>query len=998
MRIRTLSAVLLAAVLPISSCSENGIMDPKSPAPIMLDVVPAAPKMVISQIYGAGGNSGALVQNDYVELFNAGTATATLSGWSIQYASATGTGNFGSGATQLVALNGSVAPGQYYLVKLAGGTTGAPLPASDATGTINMSAGAGKVALVDQATSLGCNGSSTPCSSAQLARIVDLVGYGNANFYEGSGTAPTLSSTLAGFRAGNGCTDTDNNSADFTTGTPAPRNSSTVVPPCSGGVIVPAIDHVIVTPSEATVEQGSSTQFTATAYDAANQEIPAATFTWSSSNANATVSSTGLATGEQVGDALIIATSSNGRADTAVLHVQATAPPPAIRFSEIHYDNFGIDANEAIEIEGPAGSDVTGWTIVLYNGNGGVTYGETRVLDGVIPATTACNGRGVVVVTYPQDGLQNGAPDGFALVDAAGETIEFLSYEGAFTATNGPAQGRSSTDIGVLQTSAPVGTSLQRNASGTSWSSATASFGVCNFTGATPPPLPNSISFSGRLASEPPLPVGFEDQLFATLRSSTGTTIETSFTWSSETPATASIDQNGVMRALSAGTAVLRATAEDGTTRTYSLPTHVATASASADYDGNAEFGEPEDATPADELIIRRNQLITSFNPAKGTPNWVAYEIDASHFGPQDRCDCFTYDPELPAGGKYTTADYTGAGAFHGYGIDRGHLARSFDRTAGSLDNAHTYYFSNIIPQAADNNQGPWAALESYLGDLVRFQNREVYVIAGPAGNKGTIKDEGKMVIPTNTWKVAVVMPKDQGIEHVNSHDDVEVIAVIMPNEAGIRNVPWQSYKRTVDQVEALTGYDLLALLRDDIEIAVESNTVPPVAAVDGPYTAIEGESVNMSAAMSSDADGDALTYAWRFGDGGTGTGVEVSHTYTGGGTFTVRLIVTDIRGLADTVTTTAAIATWSQATGSATVALGQLASAGRINKGIANSLEVKLAAAENQFQRGNNTAAVNQLEAFIHELDALIQSGRLSAADAAQLRTLVTRIILAAS
>jgi PKD repeat protein len=153
-----------------------------------------------------------------------------------------------------------------------------------------------------------------------------------------------------------------------------------------------------------------------------------------------------------------------------------------------------------------------------------------------------------------------------------------------------------------------------------------------------------------------------------------------------------------------------------------------------------------------------------------------------------------------------------------------------------------------------------------------------------------------------------------------------------------------------------------------------------------------------MSAAMSSDPDGDALTFAWSFGDGGTDTGVNVSHTYTSGGTFTVRLIATDTRALADTVTTTAAVATWSQATGSAGAIVGQLASAGKLRNGVATSLQAKLDAAENQFRRGNDATAVNQLAAFVHELDALIQSGRLSAADAAQLRTLVTRIIAAAS
>ena len=169
---------------------------------------PAVAKVVISQIYGAGGNAGALRQNDYVELFNAGSAPANLAGWSVQYASAVGTGNFGSSASQLVLLTGSIAPGQYYLVKLAGGAVGSPLPTSDATGTINMSGTVGKVALADQATSLGCNGGSTACSPAQLAHIIDLVGFGTgtagANFYEGTGAAPTISATLADFRANHG--------------------------------------------------------------------------------------------------------------------------------------------------------------------------------------------------------------------------------------------------------------------------------------------------------------------------------------------------------------------------------------------------------------------------------------------------------------------------------------------------------------------------------------------------------------------------------------------------------------------------------------------------------------------------------------------------------------------------------------------------------------------------------------------------------------------------
>ena len=121
-----------------------------------------------------------------------------------------------------------------------------------------------------------------------------------------------------------------------------------------------------------------------------------------------------------------------------------SATLPATRFAELHYDNTGTDTGEAIEIEGPAGTDLTGWSIVLYDGNGGAVY-NTKALTGTIPAT--CDTRGVAVFTYPTNGIQNGSPDGMALVDNSGAVVEFLSYEGTFTAVGGAANGRTSVDI-----------------------------------------------------------------------------------------------------------------------------------------------------------------------------------------------------------------------------------------------------------------------------------------------------------------------------------------------------------------------------------------------------------------------------------------------------------------------------------------------------------------------------------------------------------------------
>jgi len=752
------------------------------------------------------------------------------------------------------------------------------------------------------------------------------------------------------------------------------------------------VASVTVTPSPASVIQGSTVSFTATAFDASNNPIPAVVFTWSSSNtAIATVSTTGVATGVTVGDVTISATAPNDVSGTAALTVNPVPELPATRFSEVHYDNAGTDVLESLEIEGPAGADLTGWSIVLYNGNGGVVY-DTRALSGTIPAS--CGERGVVLVSYPQDGVQNGSPDGFALVNAGGQVVEFLSYEGSFTATGGPASGTSSVDMGVAELSnTPIGQSLQRNVTGVWQAPSASSFGGCNANG--PIPVGNTITFTGRVAGDVPLPVGFQDQIFATVRDPGGVVITPGVTWSTDTPAIVSIDANGVFTALAAGTALFRATTVDGlATATYALPTRVAVASTTAQYAGNAEFGEPADGNPSDDFIVRYPQFTSSYNVTRGTPNWVSYNLDATHFGPEDRCDCFTFDPALPPQfPRYTTADYTGAGAVAGFGIDRGHLARSFDRTSGSLDNAFTFYFTNIIPQTADLNQGPWAIMENELGNFARFQNKEVYIVAGVAGNRGTVKNEGRIIIPSSVWKVAVIMPRDQGLANVDDLTDVEVIAVVMPNEPGVREVNWNTYRTTVDAVEALSGYDLLALLRDDIEIAVESNTKPPVAVVNGPFSSIAGEPVAMSAEGSSDPDGQALTYEWSFGDGATGSGLNVSHTYAAAGAFTVRLVVRDPLGLTDEVTTTATVISPAQAVSNAITLVDQFASSGILNAGNANAIRSLLEGAQKQLSRGHTTPARHMLDSVLVQLAEFVNAGKLTAAQAEPLRVLVTRI-----
>ena len=128
--------------------------------------------------------------------------------------------------------------------------------------------------------------------------------------------------------------------------------------------------------------------------------------------------------------------------------------------SEIHYDNAGTDTGESIELTGSAGTDLTGYTLVLYNGSSATTY-DFRNLVETIPNENG-SGFGTVCYDYPTNGIQNGAPDGLALVDDMGMVLQFLSYEGTMIGTNGPAAGIESTSIGVTETfNTPVGFSLQ---------------------------------------------------------------------------------------------------------------------------------------------------------------------------------------------------------------------------------------------------------------------------------------------------------------------------------------------------------------------------------------------------------------------------------------------------------------------------------------------------------------------------------------------------------
>jgi len=172
----------------------------------------AAPSagLVVNEVYGGGGNSGATYTNDFIEIANRGSSPVDVSGWSVQYHAATGTG-----AWQVTQLTGSIAPGELYLVAEAAGAGGTtPLPTPQATGSIAMSGTSGTIALVHATAALACQDSAA-CQSAS----VDLVGYGSAVINE-TAAAPAGTNTTSLQRGV--AADSDNNSADFAAGAPTP--------------------------------------------------------------------------------------------------------------------------------------------------------------------------------------------------------------------------------------------------------------------------------------------------------------------------------------------------------------------------------------------------------------------------------------------------------------------------------------------------------------------------------------------------------------------------------------------------------------------------------------------------------------------------------------------------------------------------------------------------------------------------------------------------------
>jgi endonuclease G, mitochondrial len=239
-------------------------------------------------------------------------------------------------------------------------------------------------------------------------------------------------------------------------------------------------------------------------------------------------------------------------------------------------------------------------------------------------------------------------------------------------------------------------------------------------------------------------------------------------------------------------------------------------------------LGVPVDGTPADDVLLDYAEMAIGYSPYLNAANWVSWRTTAADFGDVPRYGgSFLSDASLPDGlYRPKDGDYTGAG------FDRGHMVRSEERTSTAAKNKATFVLSNILPQTARLNRGPWADFERELEDKVRkpalAQAKDAYVIAGAiwpaacATHRARVAGDGcrdlgksklpaeRIAVPEATFKILVLIDAGQPVTRAAGR---QILAVVMPNVEQPPSPAWTAYTSTVEEIERLTGYDLLSAL-----------------------------------------------------------------------------------------------------------------------------------------------------------------------------------------
>lgn len=871
--------------------------------------------IVISQFQVAGGTAA----DEFIELHNVSNSSVDINGYRLVYRSAAGTSDV---AVTDWTVSTVIPAGGYYLVanSVAGGY--------DDTVTANKTFTSGSTGLFAGAS----GGFALRNGAANTGVIVDSVGYGSAtNAFVETATTSAPPSNAAKARDNAGCKDTDNGSADFMLVSPStPRNNATTPVVCTGGT-TQTNPSGIGSASPSSVFPGESTTLTVAVTPGANPASDGTTVTanltaiggsaaqaFGGNGSNFTFqAAVAPGTAPGVKSLPFTVADSLGRSTAGSISLTVNSPvivPNHVVISQIYGGggNSGASySNDYVELYNPTAATVslTGWTLQYTSATGSGWDGGKQPLGGAIapgeyylvglgtnnsstgsplPAANVSGelnlsgNAGKVALVGNGDSLSGNCP----LSDP--DVVDFVGYGMTADCSEGnvdaPApsnlnaifrksDGSQDTNVNgsdfVSQSAAPRRTATIAEI-GPSVTAADPRNGFTN----SPRDSSLTITFTEPVNVDPQwfsvscaVTGAHNDATIASYNNGKNYVITPNVNFQAGETCAVTINKDSVHDQDTDDSAPNT----DTLTTNYSWSFTIATGTA-PQYapDVHLTMGNPTDAAAnvgePNNYLMEKPEFTLSYNRDRGTPNWVSWHLDDSWVGNLSRVDTFRPDPAVPSDWyRVQATDYFSSG------FDRGHMVPNADRDkeTSSPINQATFLMTNMIPQAPDNNQGPWANLENYLRTLLAAN--ELYIVAGGAGTGGTGSNggvtttiaDGKVTVPEFTWKVALVIPKADGDDIGRVSASTKTIAVIMPNRQGIRtNNPndWQAYLTSVDQVEKLTGYDFYENLPDAVENSVEAG----IDGVNPPGTANQTISVaednSTSIALDVAGSGD-LTY-----------------------------------------------------------------------------------------------------------------------------------------
>ncbi|WP_084708516.1 DNA/RNA non-specific endonuclease [Hymenobacter norwichensis] len=242
--------------------------------------------------------------------------------------------------------------------------------------------------------------------------------------------------------------------------------------------------------------------------------------------------------------------------------------------------------------------------------------------------------------------------------------------------------------------------------------------------------------------------------------------------------------------------------------------------------DNNMALGNPSGATASlstpNNYLLVKPQFTIGYNAQRGTPTWVSWHLNRAWMGSAPRQDDFRPDPALPSGFYAVSRN-----SYSGSGFDKGHNCPSADRTTDLDDNSATFLMTNMIPQAANNNQRTWSGLEEWTRGQVQ-RGQEVYVVMGSYGKGGiglnglkTTIDNGRVTVPARVWKVLVILPEGANDLQRIAAGQARIIAIDTPNDQSV-SPDWSRYRVSIDALEAATGLDLLSALPPAVQTRLQ--------------------------------------------------------------------------------------------------------------------------------------------------------------------------------